>query len=266
MAQTLARIFPLIVMSLAFVSRAILYGADALTPLEVGVIEFMPIASYENAGAEGPLVDYANGVFADAGFTPHYQEVSINRSLEQLKNHRLDLVLSLFRTPERAAYINYSSEPVLHTGTGFCTLIPIEKKPITRRTRLAHVRGTILPLPLQKLSLFPVIGEKAQIRMLQMMQKNRVDAAFSPKPEIISYTARQTGVKDQLYCYELKNTQTPIYFGYSRGLSADLVQRLNSSLEKRLKLESFDNYFRRVIEKAGFATPEIRIFDPDEIR
>jgi hypothetical protein len=233
--------------------------------LNIGIIEFIPLMTFANNEPGGLIFEYAQDIIRAAELTPRYHLVSINRSLEQLRGDHLDLVLTLFKTPERESFIRFSSLPILSFGSGFCTNAAFQKKPLNLSSRLVHVRGTVIPPELRKLELVPVTGEKAQIRMLQMLIKGRVQAVYSPQPEILIMAAHQAMIKAELSCYELKDHRMPVYLGYSRKLPLALVQKLESALQQKLQIESFEGFLRKRMIERGISPPIIHMIDASDL-
>ncbi len=243
----------------------VLHGSEALRPIRVGLFEYNPLVIYENTEPGGPLFDYATRILQHAGMSPRYHEVSIERSLQELRNKRLDMVLTLFKTPERDSFVHFRERPLLSVGSGFCTRFDIRKMPLKLSSRLAHVSGTIIPMALKGMVQRPVSGNDAQIRMLQLILNGRVDVIYNPKPEILIVAARQAHISIKLYCYELKNSKMPIYFGFSRDLPMEITQRIEESLKKSLQKESFDQYLKKRWAKAGIAYPPVSEIDPSHL-
>jgi len=239
--------------------------ADGKQRLDVGLIEFVPLVSYDNMQPDGLIFEYAHDILLSANLPLNYHLVSIARSLEQLRSNHLDLVLTLFKAPEREVYTRYSSQPLLWLNSGFCTITDIRKKSLSLSTRLVHVRGTVLPPALQTLVLVPVSGDNAQLRMLQMLLKGRVDAIYSPKPEVIMLAAYQAKIAAPLTCYELKNSRMPVYLGFSKGLTATLVQKIEVALQKKIQTEDFDAFLRRRMIEAGTTPPAVELIAPSEL-
>lgn len=238
------------------------YGEQTLN---VGLIEFIPLVTFTNHEPGGFIFDYAQDILRAADLPLKYHLLSINRSLEQLRGHHLDLVLTLFKTADREVYVRFSAQPMLLFGSGFCTNAAYQKKPLSPTSRLVHVRGTVIPPVLQKLELIPVTGEKAQIRMLQMLTKGRVQAAYSPHPEILIMAAHQAQIKATLSCYEIRNHRMPIYLGYSRTLPLPLVQKMENALQKKLQTESFENFLKRRMIERGIDPPIIHAIDVSDL-
>jgi polar amino acid transport system substrate-binding protein len=256
----------LIISLLGSIQPQLLRAADSLRTIEVGLIEFSPLVTQgSEISPEGPLFDYAHQILLSAGVSPQYREVSINRSLEQLRNQRLDIVLTLFKSKEREAFVRFSKEPLLWVTNGFCTKEDVRKKPLTAASRLAHVRGTLIPTVLSSLEPIPVNTEKAQVRMLQMLMRNRVDAIYSPKPQVIMLAAQIAQITTPLYCYELKADPVAIYFGFSKKMDDGLVQRIENALHKALHQEDFDNYLKKRLSGSIFRVDELQTIDPSAL-
>ncbi|HYX37710.1 MAG TPA: transporter substrate-binding domain-containing protein [Oligoflexus sp.] len=232
-------------------------------PLKVGLIEFGPLVVYNSNQAGGLLIDYARPILEQAGMPLIFQNLSIDRSLEELKNNQLDLVLTLFKTPERERWVQFSRQPLLTVANGFCTESDIELRPLTAESRLAHVRGTVVPPALQFLKRVPVSGDKAQIRMVQMLSKKRVEAIYSPKPEILMFVAHEAGLGQSLFCYELRKSRIAIHIGFSKDLPASTIQKIEESLERKIQDEAFDDYLGKRLQSIGAKKPVLKEFDPD---
>ncbi len=233
--------------------------------LNVGLIEFIPLVTFTNQEPGGLIFEYTQDVLQAANLPLRYHLVSINRSLEQLRGHHLDLVLTLFKTADREPFVRFSDQPVFTFASGFCTNVELQSKPLTVKSRLVHVRGTVIPPALRHLELLPVTGDKAQIRMLQMLIKGRVQAIYSPHPEILIMAAHQSQIKTSLVCYEIKNSRMPIYLGFSKSLPLPIVRKMEEALQKKRLTETFDAFLRRRLSETGITPPTIQIIDASEL-
>jgi ABC-type amino acid transport substrate-binding protein len=240
-------------------------GKNSERALRVGLIEYHPLIGFDGIGPDGPLFEYAQTFLAQVGMPLNFQQVSIDRSIEQLKSGHLDLVLTLFKTPERERHIRYGRIPLLSVNAGFCTREDIDKHPLTHSTRLAHIRGTIVPQELKILDLHPVTGDNMQVRLLQMLKKGRVDAIFSPKPEIFLLTAYLANMEPPKYCYELRGSRVPIFLGFSKELPMETVRKIEASLEIRVQEEEFDHYLKRRLNDFGMKSPTVQLIDPPRL-
>jgi hypothetical protein len=240
--------------------------ADQRRSLKIGLIEFNSLATIEGQEPEGLIVEYVRDILQAANLPLQYHSVSIGRSLEQLHTNRLDLVLMLIRTPERASYTRYSRFPLLFLKAGICTKTEIQKQALTPASRVAHVRGALVPPALRGLKRLPVSGKNSQLRMIQMLAKNRVDAIFSLKPEGILLAAHQAGIDTPLHCYELKNIQMAMHLGFAWNLPAEIVQKLDDALLKKLQIESFDSFLQRRMTESGIAVQALETIDPTEFQ
>lgn len=233
--------------------------------LRVGMIEYDPLVIYHDKEPEGLVFEYARGILQNAGLPLSYHSVSVNRSIEQLKNHNLDMTLSLYKTREREKFIQFSKKPLLHLSNGFCTRVPIQQKPLTMASRLAYVRGIALPTALTGLVKFPVSGENTRQRMLQMMLKDRVDAVQSLMPELMILAAHTAKMELTQHCYEIKNSRKPIYFAFSKSLAGPIRRKLDEGLQKKLQEEDFDSFVKRRFVEAGIGQPKVQIIDPAQL-
>lgn len=240
-------------------------SANEQQHLDVGLIEFIPLVTFTNQEPGGLIFEYTQDILQASGMPLKFHLVSINRSLEQLRGDHLDVVLTLFKTAEREPFVRFSVQPVLSLGSGFCTSVDLRIKPLTHKSRLVHVSGTVIPPSLRNLELLPVTGEKAQIRMLQMLVKGRVQAIYSPHPETLMMAAHQANIKVSLSCYEIKNSRMPVYLGFSRNLPLRTVRKLEDALNKKLRAEMFDAFLKRRLAERGITPPTVRVIDPSEL-
>jgi ABC-type amino acid transport substrate-binding protein len=231
--------------------------------LNVGVIEYLPLVSFESNKPEGPLFQYAQGFLKGLDQPLNFEEVSINRALVQLKSQQLDVVLTLFKDAQRESQIAFSKYPLLSVSAGFCMLKNRHESPLRSSSVIAHVQGTLIPKEIRGLTLLAVSGGKVQLRMLQMLQKGRVAAIYSPKPEVLILANAQARMGLNLICYEIRNTRQAIYLGYAKGLSQALTERIDEALHQKLLEESFDSFLRRHLQETGLAQPHIEIIPPE---
>ena len=241
-------------------------GEDPPIRLKVGLIEFFPLVIFEKDKPHGLLLDFAMNIFKKANVDPDFRQMSINRSLEELKINKLDMVLTLFKTEERQEFVRFTKDPLLVAEVGICTLLDLNHSALTSNMRLVHVQGTILPATLQKLKLFPINSEKVQIRMLQMLIKNRIDAIYSPLPEVIHFAARDLKFKQPLHCYHIKNESMPIYFGFSAKIDPLLFNKIEKVLQKSIQEEDFDQFLQKKLLKAGITYPPVGVYNASNIQ
>lgn len=234
--------------------------------LRVGLIDYYPLMSFRGQEPEGILFEYVQDILRSAGLPLEFSSVSINRAVEQLRGHHVDLVVSLFKSPERARFVQYSQDPLLFLSQGFCTLTPVRQKPLNAQTRLAYVQGTVVPQALQHMVLTPVSGDNSQVRMLQMMMKGRVDAVQSPIPGVMILAAHRAGLTIKQNCYELKGSRQPLFLAFSKATSRDIIQKMDGALQKAVQTEDFDKFLKRRFLLAGIKPPAVEVIDPARLR
>lgn len=232
-------------------------------PLHVGVIEYFPLVSFESNKPKGPLIQYVQGFLKNLDQPLNFEDVSINRALVQLKSKQLDVVLTLFKDSQRETQIAFSKYPLLSVSAGFCMLKNRHESPLRSSSVMAHVQGTPIPKEIRGLQLLAVSGGKVQLRMLQMLQKGRVAAIYSPKPEILILANVQARMGLNLICYEIRNTRQAIYLGYAKGLPQAITGRIDEALHQKLLEEDFDSFLRRHLQETGLAHPNIEIIPPE---
>jgi ABC-type amino acid transport substrate-binding protein len=234
--------------------------------LRVGLIDYYPLMSFRGQEPEGILFEYVQDILRSAGLPLEFASVSINRAVEQLRSHQVDLVVSLYKTPERARFVQYSQNPLLFLSQGFCMLTPMRQKPLNAQTRMAFVQGTVVPQSLQHMVLTPVSGDNSQVRMLQMMMKGRVDAVQSPMPGVMILAAHKAGLAIKQNCYELKESRQPLFLAFSKATSREIVQKMEGALQKAVQTEDFDKFLRRRFQMAGIKPPAVEVIDPARLR
>ncbi|WP_141733907.1 substrate-binding periplasmic protein [Oligoflexus tunisiensis] len=233
--------------------------------LNVGMMEYHPFLIPDDDGPKGLIIEYTQDMLASLELPLTFQTVPINRSVEQLRNQQLDIMLVLYKTPDREKSVLYAQEPLLHLGQGFCTAVPMELKPLHAGSRLAYVRGTVIPKALQGMTQFPVAGDRAQERMLQMLHKGRVDAVHSPMPGVLVLAAQHANIQVALHCYEIKNTRLPVYLGFSKGLPTALKRKLEIMQQKRIAKEDFDTFVKRRFMSQGFTYPPVTFIESSQL-
>jgi ABC-type amino acid transport substrate-binding protein len=245
-----------------FLSRV---ADSAPQPLNVGMMEYHPFLIHDGDEPKGLIIDYTREMLASLQRPIVFHKVPVNRAAEQLRNHHLDIMLVLYKTEAREKSVLYADEPLLHLGQGFCTHQPLEKKPLTSSSRLAYVRGTVIPASLHGMSEFPVTGDRTQERMLQMLNKGRVDAVHSPMPGVLILAAQNAKLNIALYCYEIKDTRLPVYIAFSSSLEPALRKKLESMQKKRLAEEDFDSFVKRRLTSQGLVYPPVTLIEASQL-
>ena len=205
-------------------------------PLRVGVIDFHPFVKVSERSARGPLVDYGGRLIQSAGYKPIWVPVSISRSLNLLENGQLDAVLTLFKTEERQKQADFSEKPIFRTRSGVCSVAGQIQFPPRKKLRIAHVMGTPLPESFDQHISQGVRSHQAQVRMLHLLAKGRVDIIYSPQPSLFHALNDPKASKIKLECLEFKDLERSIYMAFSKTLDKEIVtniaQRIESALEK----------------------------------
>jgi ABC-type amino acid transport substrate-binding protein len=229
--------------------------------LHAALIDYYPLMSFRNAQPEGLIFEYVHGILSSADLPLQYSGVSINRAVEMLRATQVDVVVSLYKTKERGKFIRYSQKPLLALSDGVCTLSPLRQKTLTTQSRLGFVQGTIVPQELRYMVQSAVSGENSQLRMLQMLEKGRVDAIHSPMPAVMILAAHHAGLNLKQYCYELKGQRRPVYLAFSKLVSKDVVRKIDEALQKKVQAEDFDTFMKRRFIESGIQNPGIEVID-----
>jgi ABC-type amino acid transport substrate-binding protein len=238
---------------------------ESQKPLNVGMMDFHPFFIPDGDEPSGLVIDYTKEMLASLQRPLVFHKVPVNRATEQLRNQHLDIMLVLYKTAEREKSVLYAEQPLLHLGQGFCTQVPIAEKPLSASSRLAYMRGTVIPDALRGMALVPVTGERAQERMLQMLNKERVDAVHSPMPGILVLASRHAKIEMALHCYEIRNTRMPVHIGFSSGLAPELRKKLESMQQKRIAQEDFDSFVKHRLASQGLIYPPVVFIDDAQL-
>jgi ABC-type amino acid transport substrate-binding protein len=239
---------------------------EARKALHAALIDYYPLMSFRNNQPEGLIFEYVDDILRSAGMPLQYSGVSINRAVELLRTRQVDVVVSLYKTAERSKFVRYSQKPLLALPDGVCTLSPLRQKALSSQSRLGYVQGTVVPQELQFMVQSPVSGENSQLRMLQMMEKGRLDAIHSPMPAVMILAAHLAGLNLKQYCYELKDYRRHVYLAFSKSTSREIVRKIDEALLKKIQTENFDSFMKRRFAETGIKHPEIERIDVAQLR
>jgi len=223
--------------------------------IQIGFIDYHPLVSNSPEGPTGYLIDYVDEIFKNAGLTPKWRELSVNRGLIQLQNGQLDAYLTILKTPERAKLIEYSQTPLFETSSAVCSKPQKIKYPITHPLRMVHFLATPIPEALRAHTLIPVTPDEVTKRMLNMLEKDRTDAVFYVNPEVLALSLAQQKLPVNLECHILTDIASPVYMGFGNHLSADLKNKLNATILEKVSRANFSKYIETL-----FAGVKVKTF------
>jgi uncharacterized protein (TIGR02285 family) len=224
-------------------------AASAAFAQVVTVVEFdhPPLAyqalpSKEAAGAE---VAYLKALLTDLGYTPKFVFVPFPRVLLSLQDGTADIGSLLTQTPERAAVINFSAQPVF----SMVPVIVVRKASALQQVaapgdlkglRLGFVDGQTLPRYLDKkdLTLDLVSGADATATNLKKLMSGRVDAVLDLNPTNVQLDLKAQGLAADVRVLPLPTAGTDFFVTASK--KSKVSDAVLAGINKLLAAKKYD--------------------------
>jgi hypothetical protein len=96
--------------------------------------------------------------------------------------------------------------------------------------------------------LIPVAPTDVTKRLLELLEKDRVDAIFYANPEILGLFQAELKGPLELECRLLEDANAAVYMAFSKSLPAHIEARLNSSLKKLKVRKDFARHLQNLLE------------------
>lgn len=226
-----------IVLSLLLLLPALIAGAQEQSPrmIRVGAFNYYPAIFQDSDGVvKGFYVDLLDDIARQENLRIDYIYGSWDDGLERIQNGEVDVLTSVARTPERAAYMDYTRTPLLTVwgelyvpkGSGIDSLLKVQGKTIA--VMKSDFNGAHFIDLVKKFDIRCDFLEVPSFdAVFSAIAEGRADAGVASStfgvPKQREYGLRTTGVVFNPF---------DIYFSVAKGMNQDLLALLDGYLEK----------------------------------
>ena len=213
-----------------------------------------PTAYFVDGQLTGILVDIIHEAFSRAGYSVTIRLEPWARCIEDAHEGRVDGIFSIFRTPERQAFLDYTSQPIITQVVSFFTL---KRSPISFDGSFASVSGNAIGI-INQTSYGPRLDEALKQGLfarqvlaysaennVKMLLLGRVDIIPSYR-HVVLFTARSLGALDQIQELTPKVDSIPSYLAFNRKNDYSIVM---ADYEKALKSMQQDGSYDRIFDR-----------------
>jgi polar amino acid transport system substrate-binding protein len=234
-------------------------AAGESDPVVLATTEEIPTAYLGEGGQTGFLVDLAREAFRRSGRSVKIVTVPWARGISFARSGETDGIMTLYRTPDRESYLDFSDEAVLvqdqafyvraGTGASFGPAIAgLADKRIGIMTKISY--GAQFDA-LMRRGFFSHLDPQTTIETLvKMLVAGRVDVVPAFRGTM-RRTARSLGLMDRIEELPLPMEALPSYVGFTRARDMSEVKR------------DFDSGLRSMKVDGGYGLLLKRYFPPD---
>ena len=219
---------------------------QAGTPLRVGIYPDAPLAFPDPAGApQGIYVDLLEHIAPQEGWQLQYVSGSWEESLARLRQRRIDLLVAVAYTEERAREFDFSREPVI-VNWGQVYVPPkfpiVSLLDLTGR-KLAVVREDIYYETFRRISAFSnvhphFVEVESYENALRLVSAGKADGALLPRV-FAAYQGQKFGVEKTAIMF----SPSELRFAAPKGTRRPILDALDRHLA-RLKADKRSVYYR----------------------
>ncbi len=204
---------------------------------------------------EGPVIDLASKIFSDLGLQAQPRVLPWPRAIDYIEQGKLDVILTIFYTQERAKHMEFS---VPYVDVPTVVFVARGKSfPFQTLKDLVGLNGlTIIGSSISKelnkfspkLSLVPVLEEE---QMVQMLDRGRADYAVSPK-YIFMISAVRLGYENKVEALPTPINSKPLRFAFSKKSPfLKILPQVNKKLQELQKNGAIDKMVDQAIATAA---------------
>jgi len=213
-----------------------------------------PTAYFVDGQLTGILVDVIHEAFSRAGYSVTIRLEPWARCIEDAHEGRVDGIFSIFRTPERQVFLDYTSQPIITQVVSFFTL---KRTPISFDGNFASVSRSAIGI-INQTSYGPRLDEALKQGFfakqilaysaennVKMLLLGRVDIIPSYR-HVVLFTAKSLGALDQIQELSPKVDSIPSYLAFNRKNDYSIVM---ADYDKALKSMQQDGSYDRIFDK-----------------
>jgi polar amino acid transport system substrate-binding protein len=239
-----------------FLSLLVLVQSAFGYSIQISYIERPPYYFTKNKQATGFLFDLQKKIFSDANIEVHFVSLPAKRALKRVRRpHELHCSIGWFKTPEREKFANftlpiYQNRPLAIVVKkknsskleNYSTLkdIFLDKKLTSTRID-GFSYGTFVDKLIKELSpeFYTITGEQQQL--IRMLAKERMTYLLVAPEEIATLISINNLNAEDFTVFRLKDIPAgnKRYLMCSKGVDQEVIDKINLSIQKFVKLSSF---------------------------
>ncbi len=234
-------------------------AVSAALPIEKGKLVLVaadsaPTAYFVDGQLTGILVDVIREAFSRAGYSVTIKLEPWARCIEDARDGRVDGIFSIFRTPERQAFLDYTSQPIITQVVSFFAL---KRTPIIFDGSFSSVSGNSIGI-INQTSYGPRLDEALKQGVfakqilaysaennVKMLLLGRVDIIPSYR-HVVLFTAKSIGELDHIQELTPKVDSIPSYLAFNRKNDYSIVI---AEYDKALKSMQQDGSYDRIFDR-----------------
>ncbi len=218
-----------------------------------------PPYSFENeqGEADGISVNIVKQIASNLGVDLNISVLPWARALEHVRTGRMDMLFTAYWTPERQAFLNYSSTPLIVQKVALYTYLtsPIKKYSDVAQGHeipAATRRKVSYGLEVDKLLSSGVLNRayvgNDDIQLLNIVKEKR--AQIVPMSKFVAhYNIRKAGLLGQLREIPIMSKEVPSYVTFSKAKKLDALRiKFNRKLEAMHKSGEVDMILKDWLE------------------
>jgi polar amino acid transport system substrate-binding protein len=213
-----------------------------------------PTAYFVGGQLTGMLVDVVREAFSRAGYSVTIQLEPWARCIEDTRAGKADGIFSIFKTPERQVFLNYTSQPIITQVVSFFAL---KRAPIGFNGNFTSISKNSIGI-INQTSYGPRLDEALKQgvftrQTLTYSAENNVKMLLAGRVEVIPsyrhvvlFTASSLGVQDQIRELSPAVESIPSYLAFNRKTD---YSRVIARYEKALKSMQQDGSYERIFDR-----------------
>lgn len=227
---------------------------QAKGPLVLVAANSIPTAYFVNGQMTGVLVDVAREAFSRAGYAVTIKLEPWARCIEDARSGDADGIFSIFKTPERQAFLDYTSQPIITQTVSFFV---VKKSPLSFDGNFASVSdhsigfinqtsyGPRLDEALKKNVFAKQNQTNSAESVVKMLLAGRVDLIPSYR-HVALFTAKSLGAQEQIRELSPEVESIPSYLAFNRKRD---YRQVMADYDKALKSMKQDGSYDRIFDR-----------------
>jgi len=227
---------------------------ETTEPLILVAANSKPTAYFENGQLTGVLVDVAREAFLRAGYSITIKLEPWARCIEDARSGEADGIFSIFKTPERQAFLDYTSRPIITQTVSFFAL---KNGPISFDGNFASIShhsigvinqtsyGPRLDGVLKENTFAKQYQTHSAESVIRMLLAGRVDLIPSYR-HVALFTAKSLGAQDQIKELSPPVESIPSYLAFNRKRD---YRQVMADYDKALKSMQQDGSYDRIFDR-----------------
>lgn len=188
-------------------------------PLRLAFEQYPPYEYVEYGELKGTSIDLLNSVCRKLDLTPAYVEAPFARALYDAERGAVDGLFSLFRTPEREAFLYYADEPLGETVTSIVTRsnsgVQWDGLESLYKYSVGKVRGYHHGEAVDSMQGLKLTEVASNVLLLRMLDSGRIDIALTNR-DVLAHLHGQ-GKHDWKLVTLKELVHKSLYVGFSRA-------------------------------------------------